>query len=74
MRGINKEMNAVHKNLWSTFPIQVDMFLLLYFSHSKVEAANLNDVKLVDIEFKNNDPQKYHRKSPCQIQYENICA
>jgi hypothetical protein len=34
------------------------MFSLLDFSHSKVEAAALEDVKLVDIEFKRHDPHK----------------
>jgi hypothetical protein len=34
------------------------MFSLLYFGHSKVEVAALEDVKLVDIEFKRNDPHK----------------
>jgi hypothetical protein len=34
------------------------MFSLLDFGHSKVEVAALEDVKLVDIEFKRHDPQK----------------
>jgi len=34
------------------------MFSLLGFSHSKVEAAALEDTKLVNIEFKKHDPQK----------------
>jgi hypothetical protein len=34
------------------------MFSLLDFGHSKVEVAGLEDVKLVDIEFKRHDPQK----------------
>ena len=34
------------------------MFSLLDFGHSKVEAATLEDIKLVDIEFKRHDPQK----------------
>jgi hypothetical protein len=34
------------------------MFSLLDFGHSKVEAAALEDVKLVDIEFKRHEPQK----------------
>jgi hypothetical protein len=33
------------------------MFSLLDFSHSKVEDATLEDVKLVYIEFKRHDPQ-----------------
>jgi hypothetical protein len=40
------------------FPIQVGMFTLLYFGHSKVEATTLEDVKLVDIEFKKHDSHK----------------
>jgi hypothetical protein len=55
---INKEMKEVHKKVWPTFPIQVGMFSLLYFGHSKVEVVTLEGVKLVDIEFKRHDPHK----------------
>jgi hypothetical protein len=34
------------------------MFSLLDFDHSKVEAGTLEDVKLVNIEFKRHDPHK----------------
>jgi hypothetical protein len=34
------------------------MFSLLDYGHSKVEASYLEDVKLVDIEFKRHDPHK----------------
>jgi hypothetical protein len=34
------------------------MFSLVDFGHSKVEAVSLEDVKLVDIEFKRHDPHK----------------
>jgi hypothetical protein len=56
--GITKELKAAQKKVWPTFPIQVGMFTLLDFGHSKVEAATLEDVKLVDIEFKRHDPHK----------------
>jgi hypothetical protein len=56
--GINKELKATQKKVWPTFPIQVGMFTLLDFGHSKVEVAALEDVKLVDIEFKKHDPHK----------------
>ena len=58
MGGINKELKETQKNVWLTFPIQVDMFSLLDFGHSKVESAALEDFKLVDIEFKRHDPHK----------------
>jgi hypothetical protein len=56
--GINKELKEAQKKVWMTFPIQVGMFTLLDFGHSKVEAVALEDVKLVDIEFKKHDPHK----------------
>jgi hypothetical protein len=56
--GITKELKAAQKKVWPTFPIQVGMFTLLDFCHTKVEAAALEDVKLVDIEFKIHDPHK----------------
>jgi hypothetical protein len=34
------------------------MFSLFDFCHSKVEIAALEDIKLVDIEFKKHDPHK----------------
>jgi hypothetical protein len=57
-RGINKELKETHKTVWSTFPIQVGMFSLLDFGYSKLEVAALDDVQLVDIEFKRHDPRK----------------
>jgi hypothetical protein len=56
--GISKELKVGRKKVWPTFPIQVGMFSLLDFGHSKVEVAALEDVKLVDIEFKRHDPCK----------------
>ena len=56
--GINKELKADQKKVWPTFPLQVGMFSLLDFDHSKVEVAALEDVKLVDIEFIRHDPLK----------------
>jgi hypothetical protein len=51
-------LKATQKNVWLNFPIQVGMFSLLNFGHSKVEATALEDVKLVDIKFKRHDPRK----------------
>jgi hypothetical protein len=56
--GISKDLKVAQKKVWLTFPIQVGMFTLLDFGHSKVEAAALEDIKLVDIEFKKHDPHK----------------
>jgi hypothetical protein len=56
--GIAKELKAAQKKVWPTFPIQVGMFTLLDFGHSKVESVALKYVKLVDIEFKRHDPHK----------------
>jgi hypothetical protein len=56
--GINKELKASQKKVWPTFPLQVGMFSLLDFNHSKVEAVALKDVKLVDIEFKRHGAKK----------------
>jgi hypothetical protein len=48
----------VQKKVWPTFPLQIGMFSLFDFGHSKVEATALEDIKLVDIEFKKHDPHK----------------
>jgi hypothetical protein len=55
--GINKELKVAQKKVWPTFPLQVGMFSLLYFVHSKVEVVALEDIRLVDIDFKRHDPQ-----------------
>jgi hypothetical protein len=55
-RGITKELKIVLKKVWPTFPLQVGMFSLLDFGHLK--AAALEDIKMVNIEFKKHDPQK----------------
>jgi hypothetical protein len=57
-RGINKEFKASQNKVWPIFPIQVGMFTLLDFGHSKVKDTTLEDVKLVDIKFKRHDPNK----------------
>jgi hypothetical protein len=56
--GINKELKAVKKKVWPTFPLQISMFSLLDFNHSKVEATALEEIKLVNIEFKKHNPLK----------------
>jgi hypothetical protein len=56
--GISKELKAVQKKVWPSFPLQIGTFSLLDFGHSKVEAAALEEIKLVSIEFKKHDPQK----------------
>jgi hypothetical protein len=56
--GINKEMKVAQRKVWPSFPIQLGMFSLLDFGQSKVEVVSLEDVKLVDIEFKRHDPHR----------------
>jgi hypothetical protein len=55
--GISKELKAAQKKVWPTFPLQVGTFSLLDFGHSKIEAATLKDIKLVNIELKKHYPQ-----------------
>jgi hypothetical protein len=56
--GISKELKTVQKKVWPSLPLQIGTFSLLYYGHSKVEAMTLEEIKLVCIEFKKNDPQK----------------
>jgi hypothetical protein len=56
--GINKELKVALKKVWPTFPLQVGMFTLLEFGHSKVDVVALENVKLVDIAFKRHNPYK----------------
>jgi hypothetical protein len=60
-------LKEAQKMVWPTFPIQVRMFTLLDFGHSKVEAVALGDVKLFDIEFKKHDPHKIMENHLAQL-------
>jgi hypothetical protein len=46
----------MQKKVCPSFPLQIGAFYLLDFGHSKVEAAALEEIKLVNIEFKKHDP------------------
>ena len=59
--GISKEIKGVSKKVWPPFPNHVGAYSLLYFSHAKSEAMALEEMKLVDIEFKKHDPSKVVR-------------
>jgi hypothetical protein len=56
--GISKELKGVQKKVWPPFPIHIGTYSLLDFGHAKVEASALEEMKLVDIEFKKHDPNK----------------
>jgi hypothetical protein len=56
--GIGKELKVVQKKVWPSFPLDIGMFSLLDFGHSKVEAMALGEIKLIDIEFNKHDLQK----------------
>jgi hypothetical protein len=58
LSGIRKELKGVSKKVWTPFPIHISTYYLLYFVHAKVEATALEEMKLVDIEFKKHDPNK----------------
>ena len=49
----------MQKKVWPSFPLSIGSFSLLDFGHSKVEAATLEDIKLVNTEFKKHDPQRF---------------
>jgi hypothetical protein len=48
----------VQKKVWPYFPLQTGAFSLLDFGHSKVEIVALEEIKLVNIEFKKHNLQK----------------
>jgi hypothetical protein len=56
--GISKEIKGVSKKVWPPFPIHIGTYYLLDFGHAKAEAMALEEMKLVDIEFKKHDPNK----------------
>jgi hypothetical protein len=58
---ISKELKGVSKKVWPPFPILIGAYSLLDFGHAKAEAGALEEMKLVDIEFKKHDPSKVVR-------------
>jgi hypothetical protein len=55
---IIKELKGVSKKVWPPFPIHIGAYSLLDFIHARAEAMALEEMKLVDIEFKKHDPNK----------------
>jgi hypothetical protein len=56
--GISKDIKGFSKKVWRPFPIHLNTYSLLYFGHAKAEAATLEDIKLVHLEFKKHDPHR----------------
>jgi hypothetical protein len=56
--GISKELKGLSKKVWPPFPIHIGSYSLLYFCHDKAKATTLEEMKLVNIEFKKHDPNK----------------
>jgi hypothetical protein len=54
--GVSKELKASSKKVWSFFPVRLNSYSLLDFGHAKAEAAALEDLSLVSIEYKKHDP------------------
>jgi hypothetical protein len=54
--GIGTELKVGQKKLWPVFPVQIGRFSLLNLGHSKVEAATLEYIKLVDLELIQHNP------------------
>jgi hypothetical protein len=56
--GVSKELKASSKKVWPFFPVRLNSYSLLDFGHAKAEAATLEDLSLVSIEYKKHDPQR----------------
>jgi hypothetical protein len=56
--GVSKDLKASSKKVWTFFPVWLNSYSLLDFRHAKAEAATLEDLSLVSIEYKRHDPQK----------------
>jgi hypothetical protein len=57
--GVSKELKGSSKKVWLSFPIRLNSYSLLDFGQAKAEAAALEDLKLVSIEYKKHDPQRF---------------
>jgi hypothetical protein len=54
--SIGTELKATQKKSQPIFPVHIGKFSLQNFDHSKVEAEALEEVKLLNIEYKRHDP------------------
>jgi hypothetical protein len=59
--GISKELKGYSKKVWPPFLVHLNSYSLLDFGHAKVEAAALEDLNFVLIEYKKHDPQRVVR-------------
>jgi hypothetical protein len=55
---VSKDLKASSKKVWPFFPVWLNSYSLLDFEHAKAEAATLEDLSLVSIEYKKHDPQR----------------
>jgi hypothetical protein len=55
---VSKELKGYSKKVWPSFPVHFNSYSLLDFWHAKAEAAALEDLNLVSIEYKKHDPQR----------------
>jgi hypothetical protein len=67
--GISKELKGYSKKVWKPFPIHLNSYSLLDFGNAKAEATTLEDLKLVHVEFKKNDPHRIisNHLSNCEL-------
>jgi hypothetical protein len=56
--GVRKELKGYSKKVWPPFPIHLHSYSLLDFRNAKDEAATLEDLKLIHVEFKKHDPHR----------------
>jgi len=59
---IGIELKAAQKKTWPIFPVHIRKFSLLNLVHSRVEAEALEEIKLVNIEYKRHDPYQFVNK------------
>jgi hypothetical protein len=60
--GIGIELKAAQKKSWPIFPVHIGKFSLQNLGHSRVEAEALEEVKLLNIEYKRHDPYQLVNK------------
>jgi hypothetical protein len=60
--SIRIELKVAQKKSWLIFLVHIGKFSLQNMGHSKVEAEALEEVKLLNIEYKRNDPYQLVKK------------
>jgi hypothetical protein len=70
--SISKELRNNSKKQWPYYPVSIGQCSILDFGHSKVEAKDLEEINLADIELKMHDPLQIISKHCSEVGWKRV--